>query len=115
MRSEERVQSLVRSFVDECQEDFVGLWAILWEVKRKFPSLKPGEAKMTSLEIVRRMLATGTVSVGDFDSQKRFVAFPDSMSDQALLAELDSRWIALGREPDIGEVAWLSRSVPRAT
>jgi len=106
MISEERMQALASSFVDECQDDFVGLWAILWEVKQNFPSLDPGEAKVTSLEIVRRMLTTKRISAGDFDSQKQFVVFPDSMSDEAILAELDRRWIALGREPDIGEVAW---------
>lgn len=109
MRNQARIQALVRSFLAECAEGFVGAWAILWEVKQSFPSLDEGQRKATTLEIVRQLLATQEVVVGDFDDEKRFCAWSVGVPRDAVLEEVERRWTSLGREPDIGEVAWLTQ------
>lgn len=106
--NEARIQTLVRSFRTECAEGFVGVWAILWEVKQAFPVLDGSQRKATTLEIVRWLLSTGEVLVGDFDDEGRFCAWGGGGAGDVPLEELERRWTSLGREPDMGEVAWLT-------
>ena len=111
LEKERRLQSLVSRFAVECGDDFVGLWAILWEVKRSLPELGGPETKAMTLQVVRGLLNSGEVAVGDFDSQRRFVPWPATAPVDATIAELERRWTALGRDPDIGDWAWFARTV----
>jgi len=111
LEKERRLQSLVSSFALECEDDVVGLWAIFWEAKRSLPELGGPETKAITLQVVRGLLDSGEVAVGDFDSQGRFVPWPATAPVDATIAELERRWTALGRDPDIGDCAWFARTV----
>jgi hypothetical protein len=58
-----------------------------------------------SLAAVRKLLSCGDVAVGDLDSNG---FTPWSMSNDDAVREIERRWIALGHEPDIGDVCWFS-------
>jgi len=109
LETDRQVQNLASSFASECREDFVGLWAILWEVKRSSPELAGPEVKAMTLEVVRRLLESREIAVGDLDSQRGFLSWPTTSPVDATIAELGRRWTVLGRDPDIGECAWLAR------
>jgi hypothetical protein len=110
LEKERRLQSFVSSFAHECKDDFVGLWSILWESKRAFPEIGGPETRAVTLQIVRGLLESGQVAVGDFDSQRRFAPWPATSPLDATIAELERRWTELGRDPDIGDCAWFTQA-----
>jgi hypothetical protein len=87
----------------EVQTDCVGLWAVLWAVKERLPSLTPAEARATVLAVVREALEREIVVPGEF-SEMHFVPWEASLKEA--MERLESAWLALGREPNLGEVVW---------
>jgi hypothetical protein len=87
----------------EVQTDCVGLWAVLWEVKQRLPSLTPAEARATVLAVVREALEREIVVPGEF-VEMRFV--PWEASPKEAIERIERAWLALAREPNIGEVVW---------
>jgi hypothetical protein len=95
----------VRVLTREIQTDCVGLWAVLWEVKERLPLLTPAESRKTVLAVVCEALEREVVVPGDF-VEMSFV--PWEMSPREALERIESAWLALGREPNIGEVVWFA-------
>lgn len=87
----------------EVETDYVGLWAILWEVKQRLPSLSPAEARSIVLAIVREAIERNVVVPGEF-VEMHFT--PWKLSPMEALERIESTWCALDREPDVGEVVW---------
>ena len=93
----------IRSEVDD---DYVGLWKLPWHLRRElrepsdFLVFELGEA------ILGALLKLG-VAIGDLEGNSgTFVAWSQTETlDAAMTA-----WRSLGRDPNIGEVAWLARS-----
>jgi hypothetical protein len=93
----------------EARTECVGLWVLLWEVKQRLPSLGPVEARAAVLAIVREAIEQETVVPGEF-VEMRFT--PWRASAKEALARIESAWLALGREPNIGEVVWFIARTP---
>ena len=89
----------------EVQTDCVGLWAVLWEVKQRLPSHTPAEARATVLAVIREALEREIVVPGEF-VEMRFV--PWKASPKEAMERIESAWLALGKEPNIGEVVWFA-------
>lgn len=99
------IEELQRVLAQEVQSDSVGLWALVWELKQRLPSVPVAEARMTVLAVVGAAIERGNVVPGDF-VEMRFV--PWGISSHAALERIESAWIALGRDPDIGEIVWFA-------
>lgn len=97
------IEEIGEVLAKEVQTDGVGLWAVLWEVKQRLPSLSPAEARATVLAVVRGAIERGVVVPGEF-VEMRFV--PWESSPKEVLERIESAWIALRREPNVGEVVW---------
>lgn len=106
MTNRRKVESIADAFVTECQDDFVGLWAILWEIKRTFPDYDATKARSTTIDVVRLMLDSDRVVIGDFDQEKHFVPWPLRRGDA--VQRLEAAWDTLEREPDIGDIGWFA-------
>jgi hypothetical protein len=102
------LDALKRALVEEARTDTVGLWSILRHVKIDEPSLTDDEAKQITLLVIRSALRRGEVVAGEFvdrdEETAAFVAWEIS-ADQAI-EKIEREWAALGREPNLGDVAW---------
>jgi hypothetical protein len=103
MSQDKVIQEVGEVLAKEIRSDCVGLWTILWEVRQRLPSLSAAEARSTVMIIVRAAIERGLVVPGDF-VEARFVPWEASASEA--LARIDEAWLALGREPNIGDVVW---------
>ena len=100
---------VLESLVEECHEDHVGLWEIVNAVQFDLGLSNPEETRTMTLRLVRRVLSERGMQVGHpAPDGRHFVAW-DLPTDQAV-SRLEQEWSALGREPNIGEVAWFTRS-----
>jgi hypothetical protein len=97
------IEDIRELLATEVQTDCVGLWTVLWEVKQRLPSLTPEEARTTVLAIVREAIEREMVVPGEF-VEMRFVRW--EASPKVALDRIEGAWLALGREPNIGEVVW---------
>lgn len=100
-------EEVLESLVEECQEDHVGLWRIVNAVRLDLGSSNPGETRTMTLRLIRSLLYERGMQVGHPASDGRHFVAWDLPADQAL-SRIEKEWSALGRDPNIGEVAWFT-------
>jgi len=108
MTEEETMEAVKRVLVEEAQTDTVGLWAVLWEVKQCMPAVSPDEARIITLAAIRQALVEERVVAGQFiDHDEDTVLFlPWPQPPDETVARIEREWLALGREPNLGDVVW---------
>ena len=100
-------EDVLDSLAEECHEDHVGLWRIVSAVRFDLGSSNPTEIRAMTLRLVRSLLHERGMQVGHpAPDGRHFVAW-DLPADQAV-SRIEREWSALGREPNIGEVAWFT-------
>jgi hypothetical protein len=94
----------------ELDEDYVGLWTIPWHLRRALPDASDALVWELARAILGGLERSGLV-VGDLDGYSGlFIPWSgDTGVDTAM-----QRWRDLGRDPNIGEIAWLMRTSGRA-
>jgi hypothetical protein len=65
------------------------------------------EVRQLSLEIIRKVIKDGLMAVGDV-TEKGFHVWELSADDA--LERIEREWTALGRNPSLGEICWLSNT-----
>jgi hypothetical protein len=102
------IDEVKRVLVEEAQTNTVGPWVLVGVVSDVAPTLPPEQAREAILNAVREALAEERVVPGDFvDKDDDTYAFvPWRLSVDEAMARIRRDWIALGREPNPGEVAW---------
>jgi hypothetical protein len=94
-------QEVVDEFRRECAEDYVGLW----QISRALKSYGGGADHLEEiLSVVSALLEKPGIVVGQFEND-RFVEWGGS--DEEHVDRLRRELFDLGKEPDIGDVAWL--------
>ena len=89
----------------ELEDDYVGLWKVPWHLRRDLPGASDTLVAELAEAILDGLLGLGAV-LGDLDGASgTFVPWPSAGALSAAMAA----WRALGRDPNIGEVAWLAR------
>lgn len=97
----------------ECSEDHVGVWSVLWEVRERVGTADPLVLRGLTLEVIRSLLDTRAVQAGMFTPDgNRFVAW--ALPPEQVVREIQRQWIALGRDPNIGDIAYLTATNPAA-
>ena len=86
----------------ECREDYVGLWSIVRRIRGAGVADRSSVIEIT-LALLRQLLSEGEIIAGQFADRKfhEWKAPP-----QEIIAKIESEWTNLGRDPDIGEIAW---------
>ena len=97
------VAMIVRREVDE---DYVGLWVIPWHVRRSVVRASDDRVREISVAALTALLQDG-VLIGDLDGNTG--QFTPWSTDRPV-AKVVADWRELGRDPNIGEIAWLARS-----
>jgi hypothetical protein len=101
------VEEVLDSLVEECQEDHVGLWRIINAVRFDLGSADPAQTRALALRLVRSLLHERGIQVGWPAPDGRHFLPWDLTPDQAI-HRIENEWAALGRDPNIGELAWFT-------
>src|SRR5712671_5407400 len=100
-------EDVLESLVEECHEDHVGLWEIVNAVRFDLGSQDPIETRTITLRLIRSLLHERGMQVGHPVSDGRHFVSWDLPPERAV-NRIENEWSALGREPNIGEVAWFT-------
>ncbi len=95
------LRTVAVEFRSECSEDYVGLWQIAKALGTEPDFLKRMDALV---EVVHTILEEEDIAIGQFVDGD-FTEWPGDRHQSAERVRLELR--RLGRDPDIGEVAWL--------
>jgi hypothetical protein len=98
---------VLESLVVECHADHVGLWEVVHSVRFELGATSPSETQALTLRLVERLLHERGMQVGHLAPDGRNFVSWGVPPDQAV-RRIEQEWSALGREPDIGEVAWFT-------
>lgn len=98
---------VLESLAEECHTDHVGLWEIVDAVRFDLGSTNALEIRALTLRLIRRLLSERGIQVGHPAPDGRHFVSWDLPPDEAL-SRIEKEWSALGREPNIGEVAWFT-------
>jgi hypothetical protein len=98
------VEDVGAFLAEECRHDFVGLWILVREVRERLPQLTVAELRSIVIDIVARALQTHVAVPGEFAGNE-FVQWASPLEET--LRRIDAGWVALGRDPDIGDLVWL--------
>jgi hypothetical protein len=101
------LDDVLESLVEECHEDHVGLWRIVNAVRFDLGSSNPSEIRAATIRLVRSLLHERGMQVGHPAPDGRHFLSWGLSPDQAL-NRIEQEWSALGRDPNIGEVAWFT-------
>ena len=90
----------------ELDEDYVGLWVLPWHIRRAWPEASDDKVR-TLVRSILSALASSDVVLGDLDGDTgEFLPWSVGNPIEAAV----EMWVQLGRDPNIGEVAWLART-----
>jgi len=99
--------TLLEGILDECDEDQVGLWSVLREVRNAISHASAEELKGITLELLRFLLNRHLILAGfpasngrDFD--------PWNLSPDEPIDKISLDWNKLGRDPSGGEIVWFT-------
>ena len=101
--------SILQSIVDECHEDYVGLWTVIREVRVTLAD-ESAVAEAT-LALVKRLLLECDVIAGQFHLSK---FTPWEMPVEDIMARIRREWTGLGHEPTGGDVVWFTAKENKA-
>ena len=105
------LRELAREFAQEAETDFVGLWEIVHAVREAAPGAEESTHRDAVLALIALLLQRG-LTIGQFRAVSAAMA-PDYLFEpwteprDAALERIRAEWSALGRDPDIGEIAWV--------
>jgi hypothetical protein len=97
-----------KQILEECTEDYVGLWSIIWAVNGGGYSIHevlPEWVREKTMRIVQDLLESGFVEVGNFEAGG-FKFQPMLSSTQEMIDFIQREWDELGKPPTIGDVCW---------
>jgi hypothetical protein len=90
----------------ELAEDGVGLWALPWHIRRALPEAGDRQVREIAAAVLEALVAAGA-AIGSLDETTgTFTPWETQGAAESAMAA----WQALGRDPNIGEVAWIART-----
>lgn len=88
----------------ELDEDYVGLWKLPWHIRRALPTASDVQVQRVAASVMESLTGADVV-LGDLDEESGvFLPWPTT----AATARAMKLWRDLGRDPNMGEVAWLA-------
>lgn len=100
-------EDVLESLAEECHDDHVGLWRVVNAVRFDLGSTTAPETRQLTLSLVRRLLQERGMQVGHpAPDGRQFV--PWGVSPEQAVSRIEHEWSTLGRDPNIGEVAWFT-------
>src|SRR5689334_627281 len=101
------LEDALEDLAAECERDHVGLWEVIDAAQSDLGATNAEETRALTLRLARLLLERSGMQVGFPTPDGRGFVPWDLSPDQAV-ARIDAEWSALGREPNIGDVAWFT-------
>ena len=103
------LNDMQRSVLLEGLRDYQSMWELAREARELIGETSSTEAvRRTVLAWIRPLIEGGYLTVGRLVRRGRFSDLePWSAQGRAAMRELEQRWTRLGRDPEVGELAWL--------
>jgi hypothetical protein len=98
------LEQVVAEIENEVRDDDVGLWMVVRALRDRSSDFEGTDIRLLAAHVCRALQPYG-VSMGQFTADGDFDEWPAESSVDRMLIE----WCDLGRDPDIGEIAWLRR------
>lgn len=98
------LDALTRKVLLLVLDDWTGLWTLAREA-RELGVEDDAEVMEFALSALSVLLERDLVIIGDLRSTDQFTPWATDVSES--VGRVRRRWIELGRDPDIGEIAWL--------
>jgi hypothetical protein len=100
-------EDVLESLAEECHVDHVGLWEIVDAVRFDLGSADASETRALTIRLVRSLLVERGMEVGrPAPDGRQFVSW--GLPPDEAVRRIEKEWSALGREPNIGELAWFT-------
>jgi hypothetical protein len=103
------VDSVFKGIVDECREDYVGLWVVVKDVRRAIPD-PPTNIVDTTLALIKRLLLEGDIIAGNFNTDIDNDFHEWKMPIDEIIAKIRREWEELGQDPTGGDIVWFTTS-----
>ena len=87
----------------ELDDDYVGLWALPWHIRRALPEASDSQVCEIAAAVLEALVAAGA-TIGSLDETTGTF---DPWETGGAVESVISAWRSLGRDPNIGEVAWI--------
>lgn len=88
----------------ELDDDYVGVWVLPWHLRRLVPDVSDARVRDMA-EVILRVLTDSGVVIGDLPGDSGvFSPWAGPAVERVMRG-----WEQLGRDPRLGEIAWLSR------
>jgi hypothetical protein len=100
---------IARDFLEEVNDDYVGLWSLIQRVKDATPENLRSQVRETTLTILSNLFSNHLIQAGTFTTEGDFVKW--NISPEEVLERIKHEWQRLGHEPDIGDVVWFTADV----
>lgn len=88
----------------ELEDDYVGLWKLPWHIRRALPAAADDQVQAIAAAVLQALLARD-VAIGSLDETSGLF---DPWPQRDAVESAMGAWRDLGRDPNIGEVAWLA-------
>jgi hypothetical protein len=96
---------VLERILTECEEDHVGLWSIYRQIK----DAGFADPRLVTIALIHWLLTTGVIEAGVPDDRGNFHAWKETPEDA--YQRINNEWLKLGREPDIGDIAWFTTPI----
>jgi hypothetical protein len=100
MRQFEKARSHILGL---CHDDFAGLWLLLGEARDLAQDMSDGQF----LGLLRELLESRLVVAGH-PSKDGATFIPWASTPEDTISRISREWLALQRDPNIGEIAWFT-------
>jgi hypothetical protein len=109
------LDSLLSSLAAEFEDDYVGLWTIVKQVRRTFPSARPMDIRRITLWLILLLLEAKLIQAG-FPTKDGREFETLNLKPYGVVSRIASEWKEPERYPAIGEVMWFTArsSEPRS-
>ena len=96
------------SILAEGLVDSIGLWEVVRRVRRHNATASDDGVRSITLQVVRDLLSAGYMRTGQPLHDGSFV--PSAETPAEAMRRIEAEWMALGRDPDLGDIVWLSNT-----
>lgn len=90
--------------LEECAEDWMGLWAFVWSVREEMGMEDPEARREATMKIVSRLLNADLIRPGGVARDEGF--HPSGESAEEVLERIEREWDDMEGEPTIGDIVW---------
>lgn len=100
------LKDVAKLFLEECAEDYVGLWSLVRSVRESHALLSNSQIEHETLRLLLEQLQANRIVAGIFENDETFRIWEETPDE--IVRRIGEEWDALGRELDIGDIVWFT-------